>query len=237
MSLWDFAVALYGRPGVESTCLTLQDEHGQCVSLLLWRLWALDRPVDAATLASAVGLARDWDERVVAPLRTVRRGLATPAPRVDDGARLPLREAVKSSEIAAERLLLQSLETLTPKVGTPGTPALDALFELVEVWSGHAPITLLRDLAAAAASVTGISTADRGTAMNDDDDPGEDEMSIRIALADLRLAHQDLDAAIGALEAGLKVDQLQIARLKKRKLGLRDQITRLEERLTPDIIA
>ena len=72
--------------------------------------------------------------------------------------------------------------------------------------------------------------------MNDDIDPG-DEAAIRIALGDLRLEHQDLDAAIGALEAGPKVDQLQIARLKKRKLVLRDQITKLEERLTPDIIA
>jgi hypothetical protein len=72
--------------------------------------------------------------------------------------------------------------------------------------------------------------------MNDDTDTG-DEATIRIALADLRLAHQDLDAAIAALEASPRVDQLQIARLKKRKLGLRDQIMKLEERLTPDIIA
>ena len=71
----------------------------------------------------------------------------------------------------------------------------------------------------------------------DDQDELADEVAIRIALADLRLAHQDLDAAIAALEAGPQVDQLRIARLKKRKLGLRDQITRMEERLTPDIIA
>ncbi len=73
--------------------------------------------------------------------------------------------------------------------------------------------------------------------MNDDEEAWVDAASVRMALADLRLAHQDLDAAIGALEAGPKVDQLRIARLKKRKLGLRDQITKLEERLTPDIIA
>jgi hypothetical protein len=51
------------------------------------------------------------------------------------------------------------------------------------------------------------------------------------------LAHQDLDAAVRALEASPRPDQIQIARLKKRKLGLRDQITKLEDRLTPDIIA
>jgi hypothetical protein len=70
-----------------------------------------------------------------------------------------------------------------------------------------------------------------------DDIAQADEASTRIALADLRLAHQDLDAAIAALETAPRADQLQIARLKKRKLGLRDQITKLEERLTPDIIA
>ena len=73
--------------------------------------------------------------------------------------------------------------------------------------------------------------------MNDDRGGGGRDLGPDSALADLRLAHQDFDAAIGALEAVPKVDQLQIARLKKRKLGLRDQITRLEERLTPDIIA
>lgn len=73
--------------------------------------------------------------------------------------------------------------------------------------------------------------------MLDDFQPAEDAASIRMTLADLRLAHQDLDAAIRALEAGARPDQLQIARLKKRKLGLRDQISKLEDRLTPDIIA
>lgn len=73
--------------------------------------------------------------------------------------------------------------------------------------------------------------------MNDDIDPADDEEMIRVALADLRLAHQDLDAAVRALEAGPRPDQLQVARLKKRKLALRDQIAKLEDRLTPDIIA
>ena len=73
--------------------------------------------------------------------------------------------------------------------------------------------------------------------MNEDIDPGDDGAAICLAIADLRLAHQDMDAAIRALEAGPQPDQLQVARLKKRKLGLRDQIARLEDRLTPDIIA
>ena len=56
-------------------------------------------------------------------------------------------------------------------------------------------------------------------------------------LAWLRTEHRDLDAAIDALESGLAKDQLQLARLKKRKLRLRDEIASLEDDLVPDIIA
>jgi hypothetical protein len=53
----------------------------------------------------------------------------------------------------------------------------------------------------------------------------------------LRLEHGDLEAAIDALQAAPAVDQLQIARIKKRKLRLKDEITQLEDLLIPDIIA
>jgi hypothetical protein len=53
----------------------------------------------------------------------------------------------------------------------------------------------------------------------------------------LRQEHRDLDAAIAALEQVGAPDRLQIQRLKKRKLVLRDRIGSLEDMLTPDIIA
>ena len=53
----------------------------------------------------------------------------------------------------------------------------------------------------------------------------------------LRSEHRDLDAAIDALLAAGRPDQLQIARLKKRKLKLRDEVASLEDQLIPDIIA
>ena len=56
-------------------------------------------------------------------------------------------------------------------------------------------------------------------------------------LAWLRTEHRDLDAAIDALERGLASDQLQLARFKKRKLRLKDEIAKLEDALIPDIIA
>ena len=63
----------------------------------------------------------------------------------------------------------------------------------------------------------------------------EDEMRKRLEV--LRIEHRDLDAAIDALSAGGAKDQLQIARLKKRKLRLRDQIAMIADYLIPDIIA
>lgn len=53
----------------------------------------------------------------------------------------------------------------------------------------------------------------------------------------LRQEHRDLDAAIDALIALAASDRLQLQRLKKRKLALRDRISFLEDTLTPDIIA
>lgn len=63
------------------------------------------------------------------------------------------------------------------------------------------------------------------------------EQELRKRLATLRIEHRDLDAAIDALRAAGSADQLQIARLKKRKLKLRDQIAAIEDELLPDIIA
>jgi hypothetical protein len=74
--------------------------------------------------------------------------------------------------------------------------------------------------------------------MNDDESPDEDEFAaLRLKLSGLKVEHQDLDAAVSALESKLMPDQIQIARLKKKKLFLRDAIARLEDLLTPDIIA
>lgn len=64
-----------------------------------------------------------------------------------------------------------------------------------------------------------------------------DDTEIVRRLDAVRTEHRDLDAAIDALLATGTSDQLQVARLKKRKLMLRDEIVLLEDQLIPDIIA
>jgi hypothetical protein len=73
-------------------------------------------------------------------------------------------------------------------------------------------------------------------AMNDNPDDAEQE-AVRAEVERLRLEHHDLEAAIDALIAIGAPDQLQVQRLKKRKLLLRDRIALLEDQITPDIIA
>jgi hypothetical protein len=68
-------------------------------------------------------------------------------------------------------------------------------------------------------------------------DPPANDEGLRARIAELRQEHQDLSDAVDALLALPSPDQLQIARLKKKKLILRDEISRMEDQLTPDIIA
>ncbi len=78
----------------------------------------------------------------------------------------------------------------------------------------------------------------------DADDPDEfdindtpEKRALRARLIELREEHRALDSAIAALQEKTSGDMLQIARLKRSKLVLRDQIQWIEDRLTPDIIA
>jgi len=64
-----------------------------------------------------------------------------------------------------------------------------------------------------------------------------DAQTIKARLEALKTEHRDLDEVIDRLVEKPPFDQLQLQRLKKRKLGLKDQIIRLESQLIPDIIA
>jgi uncharacterized protein (TIGR02444 family) len=132
LKLWDYALAAWERPGVSQTCLELQDREGQCVALLLWAAWALTqgRPVGAMVIAQAVDLARTWEVGVIAPLRATRRALAKLEP---GGA---ARAAARTAELAAERSLLEALDSMTPPPSAACDNPAAALAAVMENWSG-----------------------------------------------------------------------------------------------------
>jgi hypothetical protein len=65
----------------------------------------------------------------------------------------------------------------------------------------------------------------------------EEIRELRAVLGRLKQEHRDLDGAINALEESGRADALQLKRLKKKKLFLKDEISRIEDQLLPDIIA
>jgi hypothetical protein len=71
-----------------------------------------------------------------------------------------------------------------------------------------------------------------------DDNIGNPErVALQQRIVELKMEHRDLDAAIERLEADQAHDELQIRRLKRRKLLLKDQIARLERDIDPDVLA
>ena len=73
--------------------------------------------------------------------------------------------------------------------------------------------------------------------MNDHEFEDPDEAAVRARLATIILDHFDLDAAVQALTLSPLPDMMVISRLKRKKLLLKDEIERLKDQLTPDIIA
>ncbi|MEP7185222.1 MAG: DUF465 domain-containing protein [Rhodanobacter sp.] len=65
----------------------------------------------------------------------------------------------------------------------------------------------------------------------------QDHADIAHLLAELRIEHRDLDTVIAQLALAIGRDELQVTRMKKRKLLLKDQIARLESKLIPDLDA
>lgn len=150
MRLWDWALEAYARPGVEALCLELQDQDGQCVSFLLWAAWAAieGRTPDADRLATAAGVARDWEAFVGSPLRAARRGLKRPFAGVAEVEREALRLRLGVEELAAEGLLLEALEALSPPEGGKADLA-EALAAAGAAWSPPPPMATIEALAGA----------------------------------------------------------------------------------------
>ncbi|MDU9391089.1 TIGR02444 family protein [Pseudomonas sp. zfem002] len=109
--LWDFAIELYARPGVEAACLDLQ-EQGADVCLLLCAAWLERRRagISEERLEQLRQLAGPWQSTVVRPLRALRQQWRADA--TNDPQLAALRERLKALELDAERLQLQRLQAI-----------------------------------------------------------------------------------------------------------------------------
>ncbi|PJR13394.1 TIGR02444 family protein [Sinorhizobium meliloti] len=133
--LWDFALRLYGAPGVAEACLALQNECDVDVPILLFSAWLSKHSValTEVELSRIDAMVAEWREEVVRPLRAVRRRLKNgpyPGPTKETET---LRNGVKSVELGSEKIELAVLEAEGEKVISAGRPAVDATKNLALV--------------------------------------------------------------------------------------------------------
>ena len=115
---WRFSVRFYAMPEVAPACLTLQDEAGIDVNLLMYLLWSASRRrALAAEEVRALDLKlAGWRDTAVIPLRTLRRALKASAPLLDPPAAERFRNRVKGVELEAERLQQEAMYALDGSV-------------------------------------------------------------------------------------------------------------------------
>ena len=121
---WDYSLAVYGKPGVADACISLQDEQGIDVNILLFVCWLAtvrDVPVEADEIRRAIDHTAGWRDHVVRPLRNIRRWLKEGVDGMPAESAESLRGDVKKFELESERLqqeMLYSLSTSTTDVRT-----------------------------------------------------------------------------------------------------------------------
>ena len=111
LSLWNFACALYQQPGIADACLELQNTQDVNINVLLLTCWLdyqnLNCPSD--NLAMAVAAIAPWHQSMTLALRELRTQINK---TTTSDSELICREHIKSAELAAERVELETLETV-----------------------------------------------------------------------------------------------------------------------------
>lgn len=127
-AFWRFSLSVYGQEGVPELCISLQDDHGADVNVLLYLLFRAvsGDAFDTADIARLDAGIAPWREEVVRPLRAVRRALKTPALAGiadDDDA---LRQRIKAVELEAERRQQFALARIGAAIPARALPSSEA---------------------------------------------------------------------------------------------------------------
>ena len=114
---WDFSVRTYRTPGVPEACLSLQNDHGADVNMLLYCCWAgaAVGPLEGELFNRASEFSAHWAENVVIPLRDARTWMkrtGCDSDPVPTASCMALREEIKNVEFAAEKMQQQVLESM-----------------------------------------------------------------------------------------------------------------------------
>ena len=115
--LWEFSLKLYAEPGVAASCLSLQNQHGFDVNLVLFCIWYGFRHGELTEdlLETALETSDSWRETVVQPLRQLRTRLkrALMESAYSSSSEISaLKERIEKAELDAERIQQQELEKL-----------------------------------------------------------------------------------------------------------------------------
>src|SRR5579859_1380073 len=115
---WAFALAIYARPGVAEACLTLQNDAGVDVMLLLMATFAAVRHRNLLSVVEIEPLddaCRPWREQIVGRLRAIRTELKTGPKPAPGEATEPFRARIKAIELEAEKLENRILAECLPQ--------------------------------------------------------------------------------------------------------------------------
>lgn len=126
-AFWRFSLRFYRLPGVAEACIVLQDEAGVDVNLLLFLLWnaSMGRQLSGVDVEDVERQVAEWRDRVVIPLREVRRQLKSPPGLIQKDTAETFRNRIKQVELEAERLQQEALFDLAQSAMPPGQLASD----------------------------------------------------------------------------------------------------------------